>query len=304
MEELFSACRNSDLKKVQEFLEEHPYFDINHLHIEHRTLTTTLLHIAAEAGSLDLVKYFVEAKGADVNRRNWNHWTPFASAVYYGKLDVCRFLISKGVDVNVKTQRGDLLFFCAASQRYLKVFELLLENGVDVNFKCDFANDVLLQAAQQGHLDVCQFLFEKGVDLNSKNNNGRTALTEAAGRGHLHICEFLYNNGASINSKDEKGKSALYLAAESGNIDVMKYLCCKGAGKVKRKPTTVYNVGETARKVILNYLKKHGTRQILLTLASVNNVKRLGGNSFLKLLGVDYLIVLCRMLKIHEFLTS
>jgi len=53
------------------------------------------LHLAAESGELNLVKYFIEEKGADSNSSNRNGNTPLHNAAQHGELNSLKFLKKK-----------------------------------------------------------------------------------------------------------------------------------------------------------------------------------------------------------------
>ncbi|WP_349968545.1 ankyrin repeat domain-containing protein [Wolbachia endosymbiont of Armadillidium arcangelii] len=51
----------------------------------------TPLHYAAKSGNLELVKYLVEEKGADVNARDMSNKTPIRYAAESGNLDLVKY---------------------------------------------------------------------------------------------------------------------------------------------------------------------------------------------------------------------
>jgi ankyrin repeat protein len=59
---------------------------------------TLLLHIAAGFGKLDVVKYLIEAQGADVKATDKYGKTPLRQAAKNGHWDVVKYLVEeKGV---------------------------------------------------------------------------------------------------------------------------------------------------------------------------------------------------------------
>ena len=67
----------------------------------------TLLHHAVSNEQLAVVMYLI-SKGADVNVRNRDGWTPLHWAAHLNKgIDVARFLIARGANLNAKTKSGD-----------------------------------------------------------------------------------------------------------------------------------------------------------------------------------------------------
>jgi len=65
----------------------------------------TCIHIAAQNGHVDLLKFLVQA-GADVNAQNANGHTPLHMAVSYDLEETSDFLVSKGADQSLKNNDG------------------------------------------------------------------------------------------------------------------------------------------------------------------------------------------------------
>ena len=65
----------------------------------------TCIHIAAQNGHIDLLKFLVEA-GADVNAQNANGHTPLHMAISYDLDESSEFLVSKGADQSLKNNDG------------------------------------------------------------------------------------------------------------------------------------------------------------------------------------------------------
>lgn len=66
----------------------------------------SLLHWAADRGSLEIVKYLIESLKADVNLRDGNGQTPLHFAVSCEYSNVENYLIEAGADVNAKDNDG------------------------------------------------------------------------------------------------------------------------------------------------------------------------------------------------------
>ena len=99
----------------------------------------TALHLAAQGGHLDVVKYLLSRDTVDVNARDADLGeTPLAHAVSNGHLDVVKYLLSRGdIDVN---SRADRLFWhytplhwAAGGGRLDMVKYLLSRDDIDVN---------------------------------------------------------------------------------------------------------------------------------------------------------------------------
>lgn len=122
--------------------------------------SNTSLHLAAEQGNLDTVKYFVE-KGGDISAQDEMGYTPLHLAAKQGNLDIVKYLVEKGADVDVDVYQGGWGYSTA-----------------------------LHLAAQNGHLDTVKYLIEKGANPKATDSEGKTPLQRANENGHLGIVEY------------------------------------------------------------------------------------------------------------------
>jgi|ETN07SMinimDraft_1059922.scaffolds.fasta_scaffold27627_4 ankyrin repeat protein len=67
----------------------------------------TPLHLAANKGHKEIVKLLI-AEGADVNAKDDGGRTPLHGTAYWGRKEIVELLIAKGADVNVKIEVGEL----------------------------------------------------------------------------------------------------------------------------------------------------------------------------------------------------
>ncbi|MCL2742367.1 MAG: ankyrin repeat domain-containing protein [Planctomycetaceae bacterium] len=89
----------------------------------------TLLHKAATYGNNVVVKFLV-LKGADVNEKVQDDWTPLhAAALGKGNIEVAKFLVSKGAEVNAKTTDGYTPLDAAKSRKHKAMVKYLRSVG-------------------------------------------------------------------------------------------------------------------------------------------------------------------------------
>lgn len=115
----------------------------------------------ARAAWMEMLKILVD-KGADVNGKRSNHFTPLMSAATRGDFEVVEFLVSKGADVNLVGPNGQTALSNAARGGNLQILEFLASKGAVVNPP---DRKPFLNALMTGKLDLIKFFVERGVDV-------------------------------------------------------------------------------------------------------------------------------------------
>ncbi len=96
----------------------------------------SMLHIAADAGNLDTVKFFIEI-GASVDPQSSNGVTPLISAAAQGNVDMINLLLDWGANPNIEadkdTNRLVTPLIAAAAVNSRECVELLLKAGADAS---------------------------------------------------------------------------------------------------------------------------------------------------------------------------
>jgi ankyrin repeat protein len=149
---------------------------------------SAVLHLAAEAGDLKLVKWLL-ARKADLKSLDVRGWTPLVRAAEAGQIDLAKFLLAHGA----RADDGSL--FRAAAGGHVALVELLLANGADRDAVFDRRGYTALgYAASEGRIEVVKLLHGKGASV--KKDVG--ILHTAAFRGHREVVAFLLDKGADV----------------------------------------------------------------------------------------------------------
>jgi len=156
------------------------------------TLNDDLIE-AARWGDLEKVKKLLD-RGADVNARDKDGWTPLHWASVHGHLDVIKLLVERGADVN------------ASNHGWTPLHE----------------------AASRGHLNVVKFLVERGADVNARDREGRTPLDLARREMYWNVADFLEK---AAKDRSEASKTLVTPVVKSEEpeksspiLDLSKYL--------------------------------------------------------------------------------
>uniref|UniRef100_A0A1X7USM4 Uncharacterized protein n=1 Tax=Amphimedon queenslandica TaxID=400682 RepID=A0A1X7USM4_AMPQE len=131
----------------------------------------TLLHIAAEKGFTNIVKYFLHSK--------------YYSFSVDGKLNPL-------YDRNDKTP-----LHIAAEKGYEEIVQLLLENGASIHIKDCVSYTPLHYGVESGKTKIVELLLQKGFPLRLRwhEESWNKAITNVACKGHTEVIEFLIQTG-------------------------------------------------------------------------------------------------------------
>jgi ankyrin repeat protein len=215
----------------------------------------TLLHVACQkinALPLDVFKFMVETKGANINLQDKFQNTPLCSLfqsiqlIQDGKVSILTYLLSQSnIDVEIKNITGNALLHLACNEINklpLDVFKLLIEtHGADVNAQNNDKDTPIHLAIRSffrefgGDMTVLNYLLtQNDVNINLKGKSGFTLLHEAYNSINtlpFDVFKCLIDvKGADVNAQDEKRHLPLYHALCSfkpehgGDISVLKYL--------------------------------------------------------------------------------
>jgi ankyrin repeat protein len=136
------------------------------------------------------------------------------SAVWYGRADLTKILISKGLNINVPNARGNTPFLVEC-QRNTRLLRFLINNGANAYARNNDGQTALHAAASKGQIGVISFLFHLGLRINDPDNIGNTPFTWAVICGQEDAALHLLNLGAKISPEELRPRrTLLHLAAE------------------------------------------------------------------------------------------
>jgi ankyrin repeat protein len=139
---------------------------------EHRN---TLVHIAAEAGKLEILR-LLKDRGAPLDRLNWINQTPLSLAARSGHFEVVKYLCENGATTHGPDLNTAPLGAAAAAGHLAIVKYLVEQRNVPLNaLERPFGATPLFVAARFLRLDVVRYLMEKGADPTIANTRGEAA---------------------------------------------------------------------------------------------------------------------------------
>jgi uncharacterized protein len=128
----------------------------------------TWLHVAARAGSLDMVKFLVEY-GMDINTNEGvPKSAPIAHAASVGEFTIVQYLYDRGAILDVSDSSRNPLF-SAIYGGHKEIVEYLVNQGIDISVQYTGENiedmDAYRYAKEFGQTEIADYLKQK---LNEK----------------------------------------------------------------------------------------------------------------------------------------
>jgi uncharacterized protein len=197
---LMQASWDGDLGEVNRLLEKGA--DVNA-----SESGSTSLHLAAQAGHLDIVKALLENGAIDSLDRvtEDTNVSPLYLAAEWGHSDIFKYLIEQGANF-IPEQRNKL-------------------DGYTM----------LHAAVRYGKFEMVEYLLDEGFDPNVRDSDGQTpimlifGILDTTAEDLIRMINILVDNGAEINVEDHEGLTPLLLSYYEGKEPVTNYLIKLGA---------------------------------------------------------------------------
>jgi ankyrin repeat protein len=200
----------------------------------------TAVHVAAQQNNMDLMKWLVENKSADVNlKTSSTQRTPLFYAK--GKDEMIKYLIQKGADLSQKDCAGNsvigeltgnskekatFLLKAALEQLPENMEEIgnLIKQGAAPNTQSDSGVTAAHIAVKRNNSQLLTQLANK-ADFNIPDRRGSTPVFYAT---DPQMVDFLIELGADLNHENKAGEKAVHIAVRYNNRDLVRHLCLKG----------------------------------------------------------------------------
>ena len=175
------------------------------------------LHMAAEAGSIDVAGYLLDSK-ISINDTDNEGRTPLMLAVLSGRVEMVRWLLKQGADSKLKDKNGYMALMLAVANHQVKALEELAP------YHREDLDSALLLAAMTGDAGAIDTLTNYGASVHARMNDGQTPLMLAAKNGHQEAVAVLIDIGASRHTTTEAGETAQSLAIKAGHPEIAEMI--------------------------------------------------------------------------------
>ncbi|KAI4132824.1 MAG: hypothetical protein LQ338_000528 [Usnochroma carphineum] len=202
------------------------------------------LHYAAEAGLLELCRFFLEARAKEdlgyaasiLLAEDTEGNTPTHLSINYGHVRVTEYLLEAlrnhrevrhPISKRLQEMLGSLLHL-AARVNLTGIGQVLINGGADINHRGIYGETVLHLAARNGNIELIRSLQNvaafRGLVNVQDSTYGHTALVLACIEGVESVVELLVWAGAAPDVIDARGWTAKEHAAFQGHLRLVKYL--------------------------------------------------------------------------------
>jgi ankyrin repeat protein len=247
---LYLAVKNKHEEIISTILSSGARIDPNKKDRSGTPLLNQIIRLGNEKVAIMLVE-----KGAKVNARDDNNYSPLYWAATMGFSDLARLLIEKRADIyETNSDKNSLLHVVKSGA----IAGLLIDKGLKPDLLLNsLGRTPLHTAAKTGNFEVAKVLIQKGADINKQAPDGEVALHWAADSGNVDLVAFLIEKGTGVDVLDSQKSTPLMYAAYTGQLDAARLLLQK-----KANASLVDSYGKTALEWAY-YSGSEGTVQLL-----------------------------------------
>ena len=150
---------------------------------------------ALEKESLMGVKYHLALDPSNLNKNDvTKNFTPLHWASQEGHLEIAKYLLlSKSAQVDPKNKYNETPLMWACGRGHFIIVNLLLDKGANINFLNIDRDTPLHYAVDGNHLDVVKLLIQRGADTTKRNKCGKAPLDLAISKKHSSILNCLHS---------------------------------------------------------------------------------------------------------------
>lgn len=161
-------------------------------------------------------------RGADIEQRGINDYTPLHLAAETGRIDLVDLLLERGADPDAFTRIDDM-------EVPLEIAEARGHRAVAERLRPRTTVPDWIRASREGDAATLRRMLAAGQAVDATDGYGQTALTRAAHAGHREAVELLVGAGANLDHSAKFRLSALMLAVIGRHPEVARALVRAGA---------------------------------------------------------------------------
>lgn len=185
--------------------------------------STMSLHLAIEAGEIDLVKTMIK-DGEKLEIKDRDGATPLITAAKNGQSEIASILINAGANTNASDQFGSTALIYFTRQPDTSIIMLLLQHNADINEKDEIGFTALHHAILNKNENVANILVEEKADIHVNSKQKYTPLMAACETGQIKMVKLLVGRGAAIDEMNKEWDTPMTLASRGGHLETIQFL--------------------------------------------------------------------------------
>ena len=240
VDDLCSACQNSDLECVEYLIANHPYpsrllkmtsKDGKTPMAERNSVGQTIFHVACAKGNTEVIKRLLAAGADPAVKVEQSEKTPLHIACKNGQWQCVDIICAN----------------CPEYEKLLQIFDKTLQSPI---YTKDSSGKVILHhACEVGNFQLVKTILSAGSSTLVSDNRGCTPFCSACTNGHFQCAEYVFNHTRAkykrytlfcvyhdyksqnadnpLRNKDRNGLTLMHFLCASGNAEALKQTVSK-----------------------------------------------------------------------------
>ena len=193
----------------------------------------TALHVAVEAGHLDIVRYFIEECQVSASSLSDTGLTPLHTACKHKQYKIAKYLIYQGVDPLVENDEKETSLFVACRCGDEKMVEFLVKKAMEHQLLNDFIHStnvsgktVLHCAVESCNVQLVKTLISKYKMPPEVSEN---IIHSAVSTGSVEMVSYFCSlQNCNANAVAIDGSTVIHIAARKGFLDILRFFLTNG----------------------------------------------------------------------------
>ncbi|KAF8763623.1 Serine/threonine-protein phosphatase 6 like protein [Argiope bruennichi] len=183
----------------------------------------TAIELAVAHGKLEIVKMLSKLKRVNIHDKANDGFSLLHIAAQFGHLNIMKYLIEIGADINSENDAGTKPIHFAAREGHKDIVQFLLDIDPSSKHLTIVGQTPVHYAVLGGHIDVLQFLIDRKFDINASSRKGVLPIHLAVFTNNENILKLLLHLGAFYNAIFD-GSTPLKSAQENNYVQCTNLL--------------------------------------------------------------------------------